>query len=362
MAFAVIPVGGRVSIFGHLTALQITDFPVAVLWILACSSFGVYGLVLAGWSSGSTYPLLGGAALGGPGDLVRGRDGPGAGRRCSCRPARCRPREIVESQHHTLWYALRAAAVVRHLPGRDGRRDQPRAVRPARGRGRAGRWLPHRVLLAEVRDVLPRRVHQHDHGLGAGHDAVPRRLAAAARSPASSTSTAGGACSGSASSCSRCCSASSGCAARCPGCATTSSCGWAGRSSSRSAWSGCSWSRAIKTARAQMSTQRPGRHRRSSIGDRRRPRQWLRGRARPAGWRQTEEEIALGGIDTTGTFPIPRLEDLLAERAPSPVAVGALAVGQAPDAAESQPADADLGAYGSGTRASSDSPEDVDRA
>ena len=34
--------------------------------------------------------------------------------------------------------------------------------------------------------------------------------------------------------------------------------------------------------------------------------------------------LALGGIDTTGTFPIPRLEDLLAERAPSPVAVGAL--------------------------------------
>ncbi|MDX6209731.1 MAG: NADH-quinone oxidoreductase subunit, partial [Frankiales bacterium] len=60
MAFAVIPVGGRVSIFGHTTALQITDLPVAVLWILACSSFGVYGLVLAGWSSGSTYPLLGG--------------------------------------------------------------------------------------------------------------------------------------------------------------------------------------------------------------------------------------------------------------------------------------------------------------
>jgi len=38
----------------------------------------------------------------------------------------------------------------------------------------------------------------------------------------------------------------------------------------------------------------------------------------------TDDALALGGIDTTGTFPIPRLEDLLAERAPSPVAVGAL--------------------------------------
>ncbi len=60
LAFAVIPLGPSVSIFGHRTPLQLTDLPVAVLFVLACSSFGVYGLVLGGWSSGSTYPLLGG--------------------------------------------------------------------------------------------------------------------------------------------------------------------------------------------------------------------------------------------------------------------------------------------------------------
>ncbi len=60
MAFAVIPFGGEVSIGGHTTALQLTDMPVAVLYILAITSIGVYGIVLAGWSSGSTYPLLGG--------------------------------------------------------------------------------------------------------------------------------------------------------------------------------------------------------------------------------------------------------------------------------------------------------------
>ncbi|WP_068278323.1 NADH-quinone oxidoreductase subunit NuoH [Aldersonia kunmingensis] len=60
MAFAVIPFGPEVSIFGHRTALQLTDMPVAVLYILAVTSVGVYGIVLAGWSSGSTYPLLGG--------------------------------------------------------------------------------------------------------------------------------------------------------------------------------------------------------------------------------------------------------------------------------------------------------------
>jgi NADH-quinone oxidoreductase subunit H len=60
MAFAVIPVTGPVSLFGHKTVMQMTDIPVGVLYILAIASVGVYGIVLAGWSSGSTYPLLGG--------------------------------------------------------------------------------------------------------------------------------------------------------------------------------------------------------------------------------------------------------------------------------------------------------------
>ena len=60
MSFAVIPMTGVVNLFGHKTLLQLTDLPVGVLYILAVASFGVYGIVLAGWSSGSTYPLLGG--------------------------------------------------------------------------------------------------------------------------------------------------------------------------------------------------------------------------------------------------------------------------------------------------------------
>lgn len=60
MAFAVIPFTGKVTLFGHKTAMQLTDLPVGVLYILAIASIGVYGIVLAGWSSGSTYPLLGG--------------------------------------------------------------------------------------------------------------------------------------------------------------------------------------------------------------------------------------------------------------------------------------------------------------
>ena len=60
LTFAVIPLGPTVTMFGVETPLQLTDFPVAVLYILACASVGVYGIVLGGWSSNSTYPLLGG--------------------------------------------------------------------------------------------------------------------------------------------------------------------------------------------------------------------------------------------------------------------------------------------------------------
>ncbi|RZU33260.1 NADH-quinone oxidoreductase subunit NuoH [Blastococcus saxobsidens] len=59
LAFSVIPMGPMVSIFGERTPLQLTDAPIGVLVVLACSAMGIYGIVLGGWASGSTYPLLG---------------------------------------------------------------------------------------------------------------------------------------------------------------------------------------------------------------------------------------------------------------------------------------------------------------
>src|SRR5690348_6615546 len=59
LMFCVIPIGGTVSILGHHTYLQVADLPVGALFILAMSGLGVYGVMLAGWSSGSKYPLLG---------------------------------------------------------------------------------------------------------------------------------------------------------------------------------------------------------------------------------------------------------------------------------------------------------------
>ena len=60
VSFAIIPLGGTVRMFGHTTPLQLTDLPVASLLVLAVAGVAAYGIVMAGWSSGSTYPLLGG--------------------------------------------------------------------------------------------------------------------------------------------------------------------------------------------------------------------------------------------------------------------------------------------------------------
>ncbi len=67
LLFSIVPFGGdfanggdgTVEIFGHTTFLQLADPPIGILFALAMSSIAVYGVMLAGWSSGSKYPLLG---------------------------------------------------------------------------------------------------------------------------------------------------------------------------------------------------------------------------------------------------------------------------------------------------------------
>lgn len=67
LVFSIIPLGGvfdddkqgAVELFGHHTWLQLADPPIGILLMLAASSVAVYGVMLAGWSSGSKYPLLG---------------------------------------------------------------------------------------------------------------------------------------------------------------------------------------------------------------------------------------------------------------------------------------------------------------
>jgi NADH-quinone oxidoreductase subunit H len=67
LVFSVVPIGGdfgsahpgQISIFGRWTLLQLADPPIGILLVLALSSIAVYGVMLAGWASGSKYPLLG---------------------------------------------------------------------------------------------------------------------------------------------------------------------------------------------------------------------------------------------------------------------------------------------------------------
>lgn len=67
LVFAVVPVAGNfsgendgvVTMFGHETFMQVADPQIGILLVLAMSSVAVYGIMLAGWSSGSKYPLLG---------------------------------------------------------------------------------------------------------------------------------------------------------------------------------------------------------------------------------------------------------------------------------------------------------------
>lgn len=60
LSISVIPFGPEVEIFGYRTQMGLANINVAVLFILAVSSLGVYGLVIGGWASNSKYSLLGG--------------------------------------------------------------------------------------------------------------------------------------------------------------------------------------------------------------------------------------------------------------------------------------------------------------
>ena len=60
VTFAVIPFGDTISLFGREIQLMIADVNIGVLYILALTSLGVYGITLAGWSSNNKYSLLGG--------------------------------------------------------------------------------------------------------------------------------------------------------------------------------------------------------------------------------------------------------------------------------------------------------------
>ena len=159
IAWAVIP-------FGH--GLGAADINVGVLYLFAISSLGVYGIIMAGWASNSNYAFLG--ALRSAAQMVSYEVSIGfviiiGVLLCAGSLNLSRHRDGAGRRHLGL---LSTGTGCRMLPDvRDvlrlgAGRDQPPAVRPARGRGRAGRRLSGRIFVDAVRAVLARRIRQHD--------------------------------------------------------------------------------------------------------------------------------------------------------------------------------------------------------
>ena len=173
--YAVIPMGPNVTIGNISTPLQLTDMPVASLYILAIASLGLYGIVLGGWSTRSTLPLYG--AVRSSAQVISYELAMGLSLvSVFLMSGSMSTSQIVAAQGQFWWaftlfpafviYCISATGEVNRLPF-----DLPEAEGETRRR-------PHdRVLVDEVRLVLPVRVRQHAQRLGRGHHDVPRRLA-----------------------------------------------------------------------------------------------------------------------------------------------------------------------------------------
>ena len=184
-AFSVVPFGTETTLFGLLDQpipLQVTDVNVAVLVVFAIASMGVYGIVLAGWSSNSKYSLLG--ALRSAAQMISYELSYGLALAAVIMMAGSLSlREIVLDQSGYWWgfipkwyvFLQPLGFLIYMIAGRRG--NEPRAVRLPRSGAGAGRRLPHRIQLDELRAVLPRRIREHGHRRGGRDQPVSRRLA-----------------------------------------------------------------------------------------------------------------------------------------------------------------------------------------
>ena len=155
---------------------EVVNVPISLILIFALGSIGIYGFIVGGWASDSKYSLLGSMrtcaqlvsyevslALAVLGVVMMGHS--------------LSLVDIVDKQDATIWFVAPqfVGFLVFFIAG--DRRDEPAAVRPARGRHRARRRLPHRVQRHALGPLPDGRVRQHDHALGALRDALLRRLA-----------------------------------------------------------------------------------------------------------------------------------------------------------------------------------------
>ena len=174
-SFSVIPFGDVWEIGGYDITGSVVDVSIGLLLLFSLGAVGIYAFLVGGWASDSKFSLLGSMrtaaqlvsyevslALSVLGVVIMAES--------------LSLVDIVERQQDTLWYAGAAdRRAARLLRGRR-RRDEPRALRPPRGRDRAGRRLPDRVQRHALRPLRDGRVRQHDHALGPRCHALLRRL------------------------------------------------------------------------------------------------------------------------------------------------------------------------------------------
>jgi NADH-quinone oxidoreductase subunit H len=179
-------------VFPFNDTLVLANVNASLLYIMSITSIGVYGIILAGWASNSKYAFLGGMRS--AAQMISYEVAMGLALVVVLMVSNSLNLGDIVSTVRAGFFADRgawlpvlelaaAAADVRRLSGVDRRRNQPRAVR--HGRRRIGdRRFPLRVFGNGVCRVLPRRIRQHDPGVDADLDPLPRRLAVAGRLPA----------------------------------------------------------------------------------------------------------------------------------------------------------------------------------
>ena len=177
---------GSVCTFGALPfakGLQAIDFNVGVFYLMAVSSLGVVGILLAGWSSNSKYTMIGAMRSGA--QLISYEIS--AGLSLMTIVVYCGSMQLSEivAQQADGWFVFRSVPAViafviyliaGHAETNRGPFDMPE------GRVGADRRIPHRIFGYPVRLLLPGRIPQHVHHRRHRHDHVPGRLAAAAHS------------------------------------------------------------------------------------------------------------------------------------------------------------------------------------
>ena len=156
---AIIPFGDTVDIFGTTTGLYGMDVSIGPLFVFALGAIAFYGLMLGGWASGSKYSFLG--SMRAAAQLISYEVAQGLALVGVIMTARTLSLVGIVEAQEGMWYIVPQFVGFLIFLVASFAETNRAAVRPGRGRRRAGRRLQHRVRRLEVRGVLLRRVPEH---------------------------------------------------------------------------------------------------------------------------------------------------------------------------------------------------------